>query len=87
MNKQAREAAAELSGRWLYAAMREAGITQAELAKRSGAAPSHISQYVNSRRPCNLPILLSLLAACGLEIFELKCTKKGTSACVVLRNE
>lgn len=79
LNRQAREAAAELSGRWLYAAMKEAGITQAELAKRSGAAPSHISQYVNSRRPCNLPVLLALLAACGLENFELRCTKTGDS--------
>jgi transcriptional regulator with XRE-family HTH domain len=81
VDKAAREAAAELSGRWLYAAIQAAGISQEELARRVGISSSNLSKYVNSRQCCNLPALLTLLGACGFEIKELRCIDKATKAC------
>lgn len=82
-----REQAANLIGRCLYAALKDAGITQAELAHRTGLSRSRISQCVNSRQPCSVARLIELLEGCGLQIAELRCTKNGTHACVVLKNE
>jgi len=45
-----------------------AGITQAELARRSGIAAPTISAYENGRRDPKVDSLLRLLDACGLDL-------------------
>jgi transcriptional regulator with XRE-family HTH domain len=67
-----KEQAAELSSRWICHAMDRAGLTQTELAKRSGVSNSNLSQYVNGRLVPTLRKLLEILEACGMEVVEIR---------------
>jgi transcriptional regulator with XRE-family HTH domain len=57
-----------LSGDLLVEARRRAGISQAELARRSGVAPSLIGRYERYEVIPSLERLRALLRACGLEL-------------------
>jgi transcriptional regulator with XRE-family HTH domain len=71
-DKPLQEQAADLSSRWICHAMDKAGLTQGELAKRSGINSGNLSQYANGRRIPTLRLLVEILEACGLEIVELR---------------
>jgi transcriptional regulator with XRE-family HTH domain len=57
-----------LSGDLLVEGRRRAGISQAELARRSGVAPSLIGRYERYEVIPSLERLRALLRACGLEL-------------------
>jgi transcriptional regulator with XRE-family HTH domain len=57
-----------LSGDLLVEARRRAGISQAELGRRSGVAPSLIGRYERYEVTPSLERLRELLRACGLEL-------------------
>jgi uncharacterized protein len=57
-----------LSGDFLVEARRRAGISQAELGRRSGVAPSLIGRYERYEVIPSLERLRELLRACGLEL-------------------
>lgn len=56
------------AGSWLAEAMKKGGITQSELAKRTGKARAHLSRVVNSRTDPMFGTLMELIRACGVEI-------------------
>lgn len=47
-------------------ARQKAGLTQAELAERSGAAPDEISRYEDALTLPELPMLTRIVEVCGL---------------------
>src|SRR3954451_4034280 len=57
-----------VTGDLLVEARRRAGISQAELARRSGIAPSLIGRYERYEVIPSLERLRTLLRACGLEL-------------------
>jgi transcriptional regulator with XRE-family HTH domain len=57
-----------LSGDLLVEGRRRAGISQAELGRRSGVAPSLIGRYERYEVMPSLERLRELLRACGLEL-------------------
>ena len=57
-----------LSGDLLREARRRAGLTQAELARRSGAGRSLISRYERGEVEPGLEALRRLIRACGLDL-------------------
>lgn len=57
-----------LSGDLLVEARRRAGISQAELGRRSGVAPSLIGRYERYEVVPSLERLRELLRACGVEL-------------------
>lgn len=57
-----------VSGDLLVEARRRAGISQAELARRSGVAPSLIGRYERYEVIPSLERLRELVRACGLEL-------------------
>jgi transcriptional regulator with XRE-family HTH domain len=57
-----------LSGDLLVEARRRAGISQAELGRRSGVAPSLIGRYERYEVIPSVERLRALLRACGLEL-------------------
>jgi transcriptional regulator with XRE-family HTH domain len=57
-----------VTGDLLVEARRRAGISQAELARRSGVAPSLIGRYERYEVIPSLERLRALLRACGLEL-------------------
>ena len=57
-----------LSGDLLVEARRRAGISQAELGRRSGVAPSLIGRYERYEVIPSLERLRELLRACGVEL-------------------
>lgn len=57
-----------LSGDLLVEARRRAGISQAELGRRSGVAPSLIGRYERYEVIPSIERLRSLVRACGIEL-------------------
>ncbi len=57
-----------LSGDLLVEARRRAGISQAELGRRSGVAPSLIGRYERYEVIPSIERLRELLRACGIEL-------------------
>jgi len=57
-----------LSGDFLVEARRRAGISQAELGRRSGVAPSLIGRYERYEVTPSIERLREMLAACGIEL-------------------
>jgi transcriptional regulator with XRE-family HTH domain len=57
-----------LSGDLLVEARRRAGVSQAELGRRSGVAPSLIGRYERYEVIPSLERLRELLRACGVEL-------------------
>ncbi len=57
-----------LSGDLLVEARRRAGISQAELGRRSGVAPSLIGRYERYEVTPSVERLRELLRACGIEL-------------------
>ncbi len=57
------------SGALLREARIRAGLSQAELARRSGVAQSVISVYESGRRQPALPMLAALVASAGSDLF------------------
>jgi len=57
-----------LAAALLRLARYQAGISQAELARRAGVSPSTICAYERDRRQPTLPTLLRLLHASGYEL-------------------
>jgi transcriptional regulator with XRE-family HTH domain len=57
-----------VSGSLLREARLRAGLTQAELAERSGTARSQISRYERGDVLPSLEVLRRLIRACGLEL-------------------
>jgi predicted nucleotidyltransferase/DNA-binding XRE family transcriptional regulator len=56
------------SGAVLREARRQAGLSQAQLAKRAGTTQSVVSAYESDARQPSLPMLNRLVAATGLEL-------------------
>lgn len=64
------------SSRWIERAMKMAGVSQRELAKRMGVAHPTICRQLNGKRAVALGTLMRILSACGLEIEELRVRRK-----------
>lgn len=57
-----------LAGSLLADARRRAGLTQVQLAERSGVVRPLISQYENGRKDPSVSMLAKLVDACGMEL-------------------
>ena len=68
-------------GALLRDARRQAGLSQAELARRAGITQSVVSAYENAARQPSLPTLARLVAAAGLELDVHVRDRPGGAAC------
>jgi transcriptional regulator with XRE-family HTH domain len=68
------EAASMRAAAWIAKAM--AGVNQGELARRMGVQASYVSRMLKARNNMLIGTLFRAIAACGLEIVELRVRKK-----------
>lgn len=69
----------ERAGSLLREARSQAGLTQAQLARRAGVSQSVVSAYESASRQPSLPMLARLVAATGLELELLVRRPRGAS--------
>lgn len=67
----------EKSAAWIAKAMKLAGISQKELARRMGVAPSSVCTILSGKHRMRVDTLFRMIEACGFEIQELRAKKKA----------
>ncbi len=73
-----RTQATELSSRWIRRACDLAGISQSELARRTGISSCYLSRTMSCRQTAGMELIVRVMDACGLEVIELRVRKKGS---------